>query len=68
MFQKFNLFLSSDEGRQVSTLLGPLEKANQNHRGPVIEISSFVCQMYFKQWVMSNNVGIMDEQIIVTNI
>jgi hypothetical protein len=30
-FQKLNLFLSSGEGREKPTLLGPLERANHNH-------------------------------------
>jgi hypothetical protein len=34
MFQKLDLFPSSDEGREISTLLGSLERANLN---PVIQ-------------------------------
>jgi hypothetical protein len=31
MFRKLGLFLSSDEGRETPTVLGPLEGANLNH-------------------------------------
>jgi hypothetical protein len=31
MFRKINLFLFSGEGREASTLLGPLERANFSH-------------------------------------
>jgi hypothetical protein len=31
MFRKLDLFLSSDEGREAPTLLGPLERANLSH-------------------------------------
>jgi hypothetical protein len=30
MFRKLDLFPSSGEGRETSTLLGPLERANHN--------------------------------------
>jgi hypothetical protein len=30
-FQKLDLFPSSGEGRETTTLLGPLERANLNH-------------------------------------
>jgi hypothetical protein len=30
-FQKLDLFLSSGEGRETPTLLGPVERANLNH-------------------------------------
>jgi hypothetical protein len=39
-FRKLDLFLSSSEGNQTSTLLGPLERVSPNHwtmsRNPVI--------------------------------
>jgi hypothetical protein len=31
MFQKLELFPSSDKGRETPTLLGPLERLNLNH-------------------------------------
>jgi hypothetical protein len=36
MFRKLLLFPSSGDGREMSTLLGPLEKANLNS-GPVVQ-------------------------------
>jgi hypothetical protein len=39
-FRKLDLFPSSGEGRETTTLLGPLEIANLNH-WTLIEVSSF---------------------------
>jgi hypothetical protein len=46
----------------------PYKELTRNRGGPVNEISSYVYQIYFKKGVTSNEVGIMDEQLIVTNI
>jgi hypothetical protein len=37
-----SLFASSDEGKETPILLGPLERANLNRSGPLIEVPNRV--------------------------